>query len=107
MVSQASDKLLELAKSEKDPQLRRTAIRNLGVMNASKTGELLRSLYAAETNTDVKKEIINAFFIQRNATTLVELARSEKDRDLKLDIVEKLSTMRDKVATDYLLEILK
>jgi hypothetical protein len=107
MVSQASDKLLELARGEKDAQLRRTAIRNLGVMNASRTGELLRSLYAAETNPEVKKEIINAFFVQRNATTLVELARSEKDPALKREIVEKLSTMRDKVATDYLLEILK
>jgi hypothetical protein len=107
MVSQASDKLIELAKSEKDPQLRRTAIRNLGAMNASKTGELLRSLYAAETDPEVKKEIVNAFFVQRNAATLVELARSEKDRAMKTAIVERLSTMRDKVATDYMLEILK
>ena len=107
MASQASDKLLELAKGEKDPQLRRSAIRNLGVMNAGKTGDLLRSLYAAETNADVKKEIVNAFFVQRNAATLVELARAEKDLALKTAIVERLSTMRDKVATDYMLEILK
>jgi hypothetical protein len=107
MVSGATDKLSELARTEKDPLLRRSAIRNLGVMNAAKTGDLLRSLYGPESSVEVKNEIINALFIQRNASTLVELARAEKNVELKREIVSKLSNMRDKVATDYLLELLK
>jgi HEAT repeat protein len=107
MVGGATDKLSELARSEKDPELRRSAIRNLGVMNAAKTGDLLRTLYGPESNVDVKKEIVNALFIQRNASTLVELARAEKNPELKREIVSRLSNMRDKVATDYLLELLK
>ena len=107
MVAGASDKLTELARTEKDPELRRTAIRNLGVMNASKTGDVLRSLYSAETNAQVKEEIINALFVQRNATALVEMARAEKDPAMKREIVSRLTNMRTKEATDYLLELLK
>jgi hypothetical protein len=107
MVAGASDKLGELARTEKDPELRRTAIRNLGVMNASKTGEVLRSLYNAEANAQVKEEIINALFVQRNATALVDMARAEKDPAMKREIVQRLSNMRTKEATDYLLELLK
>ena len=107
MVAGASDKLTELARTEKDPELRRTAIRNLGVMNASKTGDVLRSLYSSETNAAVKEEIINALFVQRNATALVEMARAEKDPAMKREIVSRLSNMRTKEATDYLLELLK
>lgn len=107
MVAGASDRLTELARTEKDPELRRTAIRNLGVMNASKTGDVLRSLYSSETNAPVKEEIINALFVQRNATALVEMARAEKDPAMKREIVQRLSNMRTKEATDYLLELLK
>ena len=76
-------------------------------MNASKTGDVLRSLYTSESSPEIKKEIVNAFFVQRNAATLVELARAEKDPVMKKEIVSKLSVMRDKVAMDYMLELLK
>ena len=107
MVAGASDRLIELARTEKDPELRRSAIRNLGVMNASRTGDVLRSLYGPESNAQVKEEIINALFVQRNATALVEMARAEKDPGMKREIVSRLSNMRVKEATDYLLELLK
>jgi HEAT repeat protein len=102
-----ADKLLELAKSEKDEQLRRSAVRNLGVMSGSRTGEALRALYASESSPQVKKEIINALFMQRNATALVDLARAENDGAIKRDIVSRLSVMESKDATDYLIELLK
>ena len=46
-------------------------------------------------------------FIQRNAKALVELARAEKDPDLKRELVSKLSVMKTPEATDYMLELLK
>ena len=36
-----SDRLIELAKGEKDPELRKTAIRNLGLMKRPGTAEAL------------------------------------------------------------------
>jgi HEAT repeat protein len=99
--------LTRLATSEKDPALRRTAIRNLGAMGSAKTSETLRSIYAGDGNADVRRDVIDALMIQQNATVLVGLARAEKDAALKRHIVERLSVMKSKEATDYMLELLK
>jgi len=102
-----SDKLIELAKNEKDPELRKAAIRNLGLMKRSGTSEALGGIYASDASADVKKAVITAYFLQNNATGLVALARAEKNVELKKDIVSKLSNMKSKEATDYLMELLK
>ena len=102
-----SDKLIELAKNEKDPELRKTAIRNLGLMKRAGTTEALTGIYASDASIDVKKAVINALFLQSNATGLVTLARAEKNVELKKDIVSKLSNMKSKEAADYLMELLK
>jgi HEAT repeat protein len=102
-----SDKLIDLAKNEKDPELRKTAIRKLGLMKRAGTTEALTGIYASDAAVDVKKAVINALFIQGNATGLVSLARAEKNVELKKDIVSKLSNMKSKEATDYLMELLK
>jgi len=101
-----SDKLIELAKGEKDEGLRRLEINQLGVMGKSKTGPALVSMYPQETTPEGKKAIINALFIQGNAAALVELARKETDMNIKKTIVNQLSLMHSKEATDYLMEIL-
>jgi hypothetical protein len=46
-------------------------------------------------------------FITQDAPHLVELARSEKDMELKRTIVSQLAIMHDKAATDYMMELLK
>ena len=102
-----ADKLIELAKTEKDPSLRRTAVRNLGLMGSSKTAEAIKAIYQSDATPEIRKEAINALFLQNNAKTLVELARAEKDPQMKKEIVSKLSIMHSKDATDYLLELLK
>jgi hypothetical protein len=50
---------------------------------------------------------VNTLFMQRNAKALVDVARSEKDPQMKKEIVSKLSIMKAPEATDYLLELLK
>jgi tetratricopeptide (TPR) repeat protein len=102
-----SDRLIELAKGEKDPELRKTAIQNLGLMRSAGTSSALTAIYASDTSTDVRKAVVNALFLQNNAKGLVDLARAEKNPELKKEIVAKLSIMKSKEATDYLLELLK
>jgi tetratricopeptide (TPR) repeat protein len=102
-----ADKLIELAKTEKDPELRKTAIRSLGTMKRAGTGDALTSIYASDAAPDVKKTVVNALFIQNNATALVALARTEKNPEMRKEIVSKLSMMKSKEATDYLMELLK
>jgi hypothetical protein len=99
--------LTRLATSEKDLALRRSAIHNLGAMGSAKTGETLRSIYTSDASPEVRSVVIDALTIQQNATVLVALARAEKDAALQRRIVERLSSMKSKEGTDYLLELLK
>jgi len=101
-----SERLLEVAKTEKDARLRRAAIQSLGLMGADRTGEALVSLYGAEKDPEVRRAILNAFFIQGNAKALIAIARSEKDMELKKEAVNKLALMDSKEAKDYMLELL-
>lgn len=105
-VSGNATRLIELAKSERDPQLRRTAIRNLGVMGSKRTGEALVELYATEKDADIRRIVVEGLFVQGNAAALVAIARKEQDMAMKRAIVERLSHMQDKVAVDYMNEIL-
>ena len=99
---------MELAKTEKDPQLRRSAVRNLGLMGANRTGDALKSIYQSDPSPEIKKEAINALFLQNNGRALVELARAEKDPQMKKDMIAKMSLMsKSKEVADYLLELLR
>jgi TolA-binding protein len=94
------------AKGEKDKEVRLAAVRNLGLMGR-KSQDVLSGMYRSETDQDVKKEVLNAFFLQNNATRLVEIARAEKDPVLKKEAVRWLSLMNSKEARAYMMELLK
>ncbi|MGH9614866.1 MAG: HEAT repeat domain-containing protein, partial [Bryobacteraceae bacterium] len=100
------DKLFDLARNEKDPELRRTAIRQLGLMGREKTGTFLTTLYAQEQDKSLKRAVIDALFIEGNSQAVVNLARKESDPELKRELVQKLSLMHSKDGDDYLLEML-
>jgi TolA-binding protein len=106
---QAVDQLSRIVKSEKDPEVRRRALRSLGNMKTEKTGQMLVDLYGSEQDVDAKKSIISSLGNQNNAEGLVAVARKESSLPLKTEIVRKLSEMapRNKVAADYLMEIIK
>jgi HEAT repeats/Tetratricopeptide repeat len=102
----ANDPLGMIAKNEKNPELRREAIRRLGVMHSTETSDVLISLYGTETDNDIKKEIANSLFVQNNAKALVDLARKETNPAMKQELVQKLSIMHSKDATQYMMELL-
>jgi len=99
--------LAEAAQSEKDPEIRRTAIHNLGLVGSEEAKQALPAIYAKETNRENKEAILNALFIQGNAHALVVIARGEKDPELKKMAVSKLALMNSKEGNDYLMEILQ
>jgi len=104
-----SERMIELAKGEKDPELRKTAIRNLGLMKRQGTSDALVGIYNSDSNAEVRKAVINALFLQNNGTALVALARAEKNLEVKKEIVQKMSVMspKSKEVSDYLMELLK
>jgi HEAT repeat protein len=101
-----ADRMIDLAQTEKNPELRREAIRSLGLMGSKKTGDALVQIYGTDRDPDIRKGVIHGLFLQGNATALVALARKEQDLTLKREIVQKLSLMDSKIATDFMIEIL-
>jgi hypothetical protein len=61
-----------------------------------------------DATPETRRDIIRALSTNRfGAKPLVDLARAEKNIELKTEIVRSLSNMRDPVAREYLLELLK
>jgi hypothetical protein len=101
-------RMSELAASEPNVDLRRAAIRNLGLMGGAKNSTTLTTLYQREKDAAIKREIINALFLQGNGEQLVAIARKETDPNMRKELVSRMSQMsRSKVVMDYLMEILQ
>ena len=105
MVASDRGRLLAAAKGESNPELRRQAIQLLGVMGNQTAPDIL-GLYANGRDKSDRKAAIQALFVQGNDKALIDLARKETDPELKRAIVQQLSVMGTKDATDYMMEIL-
>lgn len=102
-----AQKILDDAiRGKMDPQLQREAILMSGIYHRTSSPAMV-DIYKTTNDPKVKHSVIQALFITRDAGKLVEIARSEKDLELKRQIVSQLAIMHDKAAQDYMLEILK
>ena len=90
MVSGEKGRVLTAARSEKAPELRRTAIHQLGAMGAQ---EELWELYRTEADVAVKKDILQGMFIGGGSDRLIDLARTEKDPTLRRTVVHNLGLL--------------
>lgn len=98
--------LTEIAQSEQDAELRRKAIRNLGIAGGKSVAPALMATYQKNTDTETRRAAAQALFLANDAPDLVTLARGEKDLEMKKYLVQQLSLMHDPEATKYMLEIL-
>ncbi len=94
--------LIEIARDEKEPSLRRKAIEGLGINDSPQATAALKSIYAGSTDGGVRRAVIEGLFIQDNAKALIELFRTEKDPALKREIVQKLGLMDSDEAMEFL-----
>ena len=78
-------------------------LRRLGAHGASELASALGRAVEGRSGFDA----LQALFTQENASSLIELARIEKEPTLRKTIVELLSQMDSKESTDYLIELLK
>jgi hypothetical protein len=99
--------LRDAATGKMGPELQRQAIQSMAVFQGKRANDTLAEIYRTTSDQKIKKSIISAFFITQDAPRMVELARNEKDLELKRTIVMQLALMHDKAATDYMLELLK
>ena len=76
-------------------------------MHSDDSGKALQAIYAKDSDRGVREEVLNAYFLQGNASAIVAIARGEKDPELKKVAVQKLSIMNSKEGTEYLMELLQ
>jgi hypothetical protein len=90
-----------------DPQLQREAIQSIAVFQGRRANDTLVEVYKTTSDPQIKHSVISSLFITGDAPKMVELARNEKDLNLKRSIVSMLALMNDKAASDYMMELLK
>lgn len=98
--------LTTIAQSEPDPELRRKAIRNLGIAGGLSVAPALVSAYRSSSDAETKRAAAQALFLANDAHDLLALARAEKNPEMKQYLVQQLSLMHNQEATQYMLEIL-
>jgi hypothetical protein len=98
--------LHDAAMGKMGPDLQREAIRSIAVFEGKRSNDTLVEVYKMTSDPKIKKSVISGLFITQDAPRMVELARNEKDLELKRSIVSQLALMNDKAATDYMMELL-
>jgi tetratricopeptide (TPR) repeat protein len=101
--------LAQMARGNGNPDLQLKAIQYLGMAgNQQNTGQTLAEIYSGTNDVEVKRAVIGALFLQPgNIKYLVDLARKERDPEMKREIVQRLSMSHSKEALDYMMELLK
>ncbi|HMI50226.1 MAG TPA: HEAT repeat domain-containing protein [Candidatus Saccharimonadales bacterium] len=87
MVGGDKTRLFQAAKGEKNEALRQDAIRQLGLVHGT---EELKQLYQNEPSIEVRKTILQAFFLSGDSQKLVEVSQSEKEAELRQAAVHNL-----------------
>jgi HEAT repeat protein len=98
--------LTEIAGSEQDAELRRKAIRNLGIAGGMSVAPALVATFEKNSDAETKRAAAQALFLAGDAHDLVARARAEKNMEMKQYLVQQLSVMHNQEATGYMLEIL-
>ena len=98
----ARDRLLVVAKTEKEPELRAVAVQMLG---ASRGSTELEELYRSETDKSVKQRILQSFVAANATDKLAAIVRTEKDPDLLRIAIRSLGATNRPEATDALLNL--
>lgn len=101
-VAGAVDTLTGIARRDPSPELRAMAIRSLGLVAREKSAGAIRQLYTGTGDAQMRRAAIEALFIQNDAPALIEIFRAEKDREMRREIVQRLSMMRSDEATEFL-----
>jgi hypothetical protein len=104
---EADTLMRDLVAGKMGPELQLQAIQSSGIYRGRTGNDGLAEAYRSSSDPKVKHAVISAYFIANDDNHLVELARQEKDLELKRRIVSQLSLMKGKAAGDYMMELLK
>jgi HEAT repeat protein len=91
-----------VAKTEKNPELRHEAIRQLAITGGK---DELWQLYQQETSLDNKEAILKSMFLTGESTRLAEVARTAKEPELKMAAIKSLGLMGSNGHGDVLVSV--
>jgi hypothetical protein len=91
--ARAREVILNTAKNNSNPDLQRSAIRYLGMMGGADDREALNGIYRSATDAGVKRAIIQSYFMSGNADRMADIAKTEKDTDLRKTAIRNLGMM--------------
>src|SRR5260370_1340727 len=98
----AKDDVLAVAQQEKAPELRKEAIRYLGIMGGRKE---LRQLYKQSDDREVKEALLQAMGISGDVEGMTEFAQSDRDPHIRPRAVRNLGIFGGSEATNTLAPI--
>lgn len=104
---EAQATLSDAVRGKMSPDLQRQAIEMMAIFEGKRANDTLAEVYRSTGDAQVKRSVIQAFFLTQDAPRMVDLARNEKDLELKRQLVSQLALMHDKAAQDYMMELLK
>jgi|CXWL01.1.fsa_nt_gi hypothetical protein len=87
-------------------EIRRQAIQGLGMDDSPAAGAQLERIYRAGDH-EAKRAVLDAFMIRDDAKGLIAVAKSESDRELRREALERLSMMDSDEAQAFLLKALE
>jgi len=99
-------KLLEIAKTEKNEQLRNKAIQYVGSVRSTGASDALVELYNSTADASMRSAILRALSNQGSPKQIIALARKETNPDLKRAALQQLSRMKGDEVTTFLMELL-
>jgi hypothetical protein len=100
--SRDKDRLLQVLKSERDGNLRGSAIRGLGEVDGQPE---LWQIYQSETTTEGKIAILDVMRRNGNLEKLTEVARSDKEPKIRQKAIEIIATQESGTASSTLVAL--
>jgi HEAT repeat protein len=102
MMASDRERVLAAATSEKSPELRGEAVRQLGMIGAR---DEVWQLYQKEADPAVKERIIQALFMSGDSAHLIEIANNDTNTELRRRAIQHLGMMGRERTTDTILNI--
>jgi len=102
MLSGDKEHLFAAAKNEKNDELKRDAIRQLGLTGAQNE---LAQLYAMDISIEIRKELLQAFFLAGDAARLATVAQSDKNPEIRRTAINDLGLVNSPEGNKALLAI--
>ena len=97
--ARARDVMVSTAKNNSNPDLQRSAIKYLGMMGGAGDRETLTAIYRSSTDVSVKRAILNSYMMSSNVDGTIDVAKNEKDNDLRRTAIHNLGMMRPSSGT--------